>query len=165
MGRALQALKVRNFRLYFGGQVLSNVGTWFQNLAQALLVLHLTHSAASLGIVSALQFAPLLIFGAPVGVLLDRVDPRRVLMATSLGACLLAVGLGVVTRSGHVTRQWIYGFWLALGFVQAFDRPAGQSFLVELVDAVNELLGSGTYGYLDRMGVGAAAARQAFLAA
>jgi MFS family permease len=123
-----------DFRLHFVGQVLSNVGTWFQNLAQSLLVLHLTHSAASLGLVSALQFAPLLLLGAPVGVLLDRTDRRRVLLCTSSLAGLFAASLGIVTVTGHVTTTWIYAFALGLGFVQAFDRPAGQSFVFELVD-------------------------------
>jgi MFS family permease len=130
----LTALAVRNFRLYFVGQVLSNVGTWFQMLAQGLLVLKLTGSAAALGAVTALQNLPLLLFGAWAGVVIDRVNVRRLLIITSALAGVQALVLGIVTGTGHVTVWWVMALAFPLGLVQMFDRPGGQAFLPQIVE-------------------------------
>jgi MFS family permease len=122
-----------NFRVYFGGQLLSNVGTWMQTLAQAWLVLELTNRSDRLGITIALQFAPLLIFGALAGVLADKFENRRLLIVTSALSGLLALALGIVVSSEHVTIWWIYGFALAFGFVQAVERPTMQAVIFQLV--------------------------------
>ncbi|HET6952656.1 MAG TPA: MFS transporter [Acidimicrobiales bacterium] len=122
-----------NFRRYFAGQVVSNVGTWFQVLAQALLVVELAGTGTALGVVVALQWLPTLALGSVAGAVVDRREPRVVLLATNTVAGALAVVLTGVTATGHVTTQWLYGLSLALGLVLAFDRPAAQIVPVELV--------------------------------
>jgi MFS family permease len=124
---------VRNFRLYFVGQIISNVGTWFQSIAQSLLVMELTGSGKALGIVTALQFLPMLLLGVHGGVVADRVKPRTLLMTTASLASLLATTLAVVTALHWVTIWWVWGLALGLGCVQAFDRPTAQAFLYEMV--------------------------------
>ena len=126
-------LRVRNFRLHFAGQVLSNVGTWFQSLAQALLVLDLTGSGTALGLVSALQFTPSLLLAPYGGVLADRLRPRKLLVTTSTLACVLAGILATVAALGRIDVGWLYGMAFALGCAQALDRPTAQALLYELV--------------------------------
>jgi MFS family permease len=126
-------LRVRNFRLHFGGQIISNAGTWFQSLAQALLIVELTESGKALGVVTALQFTPALLLGLYGGALADRLRPRAVLMATSGIAALLAIALATVTAMDRVTVPWVCAIAFALGCVQALGRPAAQAFLYELV--------------------------------
>ena len=133
MNHPFGVLRVRNFRLYFSGQVLSNVGTWFQSLTQALLVVELTGSAKSLGLVTALQFAPMLLLGPYAGVIADRRPPRTLLLVTAGTAALLAATLALVTALGHITVAWVYVLSFLLGCVQAFDRPTAQTFLYEMV--------------------------------
>ncbi len=115
------------------GQLLSTIGTWMQTLAEAWLVLELTNRSDRLGITVALQFAPLLVFGALAGVLADRFDNRRLLVVTSALSGLLALALGIVVVTDHVTIWWIYGFALALGFVMAVERPTMQAIVFQLV--------------------------------
>jgi MFS family permease len=126
-------LRVRNFRLHFAGQIVSNVGTWFQSLAQALLVMELTGSGKALGLVTALQFAPMLVLAPYGGVLADRLRPRALLMITGVLAALLAATLAAVAAMARIDVLWVCAVALALGCVQAFDRPAAQAFLYELV--------------------------------
>jgi MFS family permease len=126
-------LRVRNFRLHFAGQVVSNVGTWFQSLAQALLVTELTGSGKALGLVTALHFTPMMLLGPFGGVLADRLRPRSLLMTTAALAALLAATLAAVAASERISVLWVYGIALALGCVQALDRPTSQAFLYELV--------------------------------
>lgn len=125
----------RNVRLLVAGQGLSNIGTFAQIVAQALLVLELTGSGLSLGIVTAAQFLPVLLLGPWSGVVLDRVNLRRLLMLTSVVAAAEAALLGVVTLRGDVTIGWLIGLSLVLGVVSVFDRPAAQALLTELVPA------------------------------
>src|SRR5262245_41039305 len=99
MAAPFGVLRVRNFRLYFAGQIISNVGTWFQSIAQALLVIELTGSGKALGMVTALQFTPMLLLGPYGGTLADRLRPRALLMATAALAALSAITLAVVTAS------------------------------------------------------------------
>ncbi|MFI5305780.1 MAG: MFS transporter [Polyangiales bacterium] len=133
MSSPFAALRVRNFRLYFVGQIISNVGTWFQSIAQALLVIELTGSGKALGIVTALQFLPMLLLGVHGGVMADRVKPRTLLLTTAGLAALLATILALVTALHVVTIWWVWGLALCLGCVQAFDRPTSQAFLYEMV--------------------------------
>lgn len=132
-GSPFTALRVRNFRLHFAGQIVSNVGTWFQSIAQALLVIDLTGSGKALGTVAALQFTPMLLLGMYGGVLADRVKPRQLLAITASLAALLATTLAVVTATGHVSVWWVWALAFGLGCVQAFDRPTSQAFLYEMV--------------------------------
>src|SRR3954464_6077654 len=104
--RPPSVLRTRNVRLLVGGQALSNIGTFAQMVAQALLVLDLTGSSFDLGVVLAAQFVPVLLLGPWAGVILDRVQVRRVVIAASVVAGVEAAVLGVVTQWGHVTMAW-----------------------------------------------------------
>lgn len=132
-GTTFGSLRVRNYRLYFIGQVVSVSGSWMQRVAQSWLVLHLTGSGVALGVVSALQFLPMLVLGAWGGVVADRVDKRRVLMITQAVMGFLALALGVVTLTGSVRLWMVYLLALLLGLVTALDNPARQSFVMEMV--------------------------------
>jgi MFS family permease len=132
-GSTFGSLRVRNYRLYFLGQVVSVSGSWMQRVAQSWLVLHLTGSGVALGAVSALQFLPMLVLGAWGGVVADRVDKRRVLMLTQAVMGFLALALGVVTLTGSVRLWMVYLLALLLGLVTALDNPARQSFVMEMV--------------------------------
>ncbi|MBJ7597365.1 MFS transporter, partial [Candidatus Nephthysia bennettiae] len=109
------SLGVRNYRLYFAGQVISVSGSWMQRVAQAWLVLHLSGSGFALGVVTGLQFLPVLLAGPWGGLLADRVDKRRLLMWTQAGMGLLALLLGVLTVTGAVRLWEVYGLALGLG--------------------------------------------------
>jgi len=132
-GSTFGSLRVRNYRLYFIGQVVSVSGSWMQRIAQSWLVLHLTGSGVALGVVAALQFLPMLVLGAWGGVLADRMDKRRLLMLTQAIMGFLALVLGVVTLAGAVQLWMVYLLALALGLVTAMDNPARQSFVMEMV--------------------------------
>ncbi len=123
----------RNFRLYFIGQTISSIGSWSQSLAVIWLVLEITNRSDRLGIAMALQFLPMLLLGAPAGVLADRIDNRRLLIATSAVSGLLAAAFGVVVATGHVTIWWIYALTMMLGLVLAIERPAMQAIIFQLV--------------------------------
>jgi len=127
------SLRVRNYRLYFAGQVVSVSGSWMQRVAQSWLVLHLTGSGIALGLVSALQFLPILLVGAWAGLVADRIDKRRLLMLTQSLMGLLALVLGVVTLTGVVQLWMVFLMALLLGVVTAVDNPARQAFVMELV--------------------------------
>ncbi len=131
--QTFRSMTVRNFRLYFVGQLISATGTWMQAIAQIWLVLQLTDSGVALGLTTALQFTPMLIAGAWGGVVADRVDRRRLLIATQVGSGLLALVLGVVTAAGVVELWMIYVLALLLGVVTALDNPARRAFVVEMV--------------------------------
>lgn len=133
--RAFAALRVRNFRLYVASQLVSFAGTWMQSLAQSWLVLELTGSGTALGTVLALQFLPTM-FLAPVGgMLADRLDKRKVIMATQSCAGLLALTLGLLTLSGHVALWMVYVIAAGFGVITAVDNPARQVFVMEMVGA------------------------------
>jgi len=127
------ALEVPNYRLYLGGQATSLVGTWMQMAAQAWLVLTLTHSATMLGVVVALQTLPVLVLGPYGGVIADRVDKRRVMIGLQalMGVQALILGLLTVTHLVHVWEIGALAF--LLGINNAFENPARQSFMLELV--------------------------------
>jgi MFS family permease len=131
--RSLRALAGRNFRLYFTGQIVSTIGTWMQLLAQSWLVLQLTHSGVALGLNVTLQTLPLLVFGVWAGGIADRVDNRKLLIITAILGMGQALGLGVLVATGSVTTGWVYAFSFLFGLVFAFDRPAANALLFELV--------------------------------
>jgi MFS family permease len=128
-----RSLRVRNYRLYAGGQLVSLNGTWMQRVAQDWLVLELTNSGTALGIVTALQFLPSLLFGLWGGLLADRYDKRKLLLATQTGLALVALILGVLDVTGIVQYWQVLVLALALGLVSAIDSPVRQSFVVEMV--------------------------------
>jgi len=132
-GRTFRSLGVRNYRLYFTGQAVSWIGTWMQSVAQAWLILTLTHSGVAIGATLALQYGPILVLGPWGGILADRFDKRKLLIGTQTSAGLLALALGVLTVT-HVVEPWMV-FVIAgvFGLVTALDNPARQSFIVEMV--------------------------------
>ena len=135
MSATFSSLRFRNYRLWFAGALVANVGTWMQRVAQDWLVLtQLSHnSGVAVGVVTALQFAPILALSAWAGVLADRVDRRRLLMLTQGLMGVLAAGLGALVLSGHAQLWHVYLFALALGAVSAVDAPVRQTFVAELV--------------------------------
>lgn len=133
MARRFAAFDARNFRLYFGGQVLSTMGTWSQTLAVTSLVLGLTGKSAQLGLTVALQFVPMLLLGAVAGVVADRFDNRHILLVTSFAQGCLAASYGVLARTGHIDVLTIDLITVAFGVVGAFERPTMQTFVPQLV--------------------------------
>jgi len=128
------SLHIRNYRLYFIGQTISVSGTWMQQLAQALLVLKITHkSGTALGLITAVQFLPMLFFGAWGGVLADRFDKRKLLYGTQIAAGLLALALAIIVSTGHAALWNVYLMSALLGFVNVVDNPARQTFVLEMV--------------------------------
>jgi MFS family permease len=126
-------LKVRNFRLYFIGQLISMSGTWMQSVAQGWLVLQITGSSVDLGIAVALQYVPMLLFGSYGGLIADRHEKRRILYFTQTSAGLLALLLGILVSTHHVTVFGVYLIAFGLGIVNLFDVPARQAFVQEMV--------------------------------
>jgi MFS family permease len=127
------ALEVPNYRRYIGGQTISLIGTWMQMTAQSWLIITLTHSAVALGVIVALQTLPVLILGPYGGVIADRVDKRRVMVALQTAMGVQALILGLLTVTGAV-RVWEIGVLAALlGLNNAFENPSRQSFMLELV--------------------------------
>lgn len=124
-----------NYRVWAGGALVSNIGTWMQRTAQDWLVLTgLTHgNATAMGVVMALQFGPQLLWLPWTGLAADRLDRRRLLLATQAAMGALAMGLGILTLSGLVRLWHVYLFAFLLGSVAAFDAPARQTFVSELV--------------------------------
>jgi len=127
------ALSVRNYRRYYGGQAVSLIGTWMQMTAQSWLVLSLTHSGAALGAVVALQTLPVLLLAPYGGVIADRLDKRKLMIALQSAMGIQALVLGLLTVTGLV-RVWQIGLLAALlGLNNAFENPARQSFMLEMV--------------------------------
>ncbi|MBI3395874.1 MAG: MFS transporter [Spirochaetia bacterium] len=130
---SFRALRHRNFQLFISGQLLSLVGTWMQNVAQAWLVYRLTNSAFLLGLVSFSSQFPILL-GAPWGgTLADRVPRRSIIIATQTLSLVLAFLLAAVTLLGVVHVWQIIAISICLGFVNAFDVPARQAFVIDMV--------------------------------
>ncbi|MBW3546614.1 MAG: MFS transporter [Actinobacteria bacterium] len=133
LARTFSALRIPNYRRYAFGQAVSLTGTWMQRVAQAWLVLELGGTGTELGLVTALQFLPLLLFGMWGGLVVDRVDKRRLLVATQAGAAVLAVILGVLVATGAVQMWMVMVLAAALGVVHLFDNPGRQTFVLEMV--------------------------------
>jgi MFS family permease len=135
-------LRHRNLRLFFAGQGISLIGSWMQTVGQSWLVLTLTHSPFLLGVINALQWFPVLLFSLPAGVVVDRVPKRTLIMVTQAVFLLLALTLGLLTVVGHI-RYWHVAVLAALlGMVNAFDTPARQAFIVEMVGGTEDLTGA-----------------------
>ncbi len=134
-GRTFRSLRVRNYRLWFIGQTVSLSGTWMQTTGQSWLVLRLTHNAVDLGLTAALQFLPVLIFGAYGGVIADRFDKRHVLILTQVLFLVQALALWLVVATGAVQLWMVWALALAMGLINVFDNPARQSFAIEMVGA------------------------------
>ena len=127
------SLGVPNYRRYFTGQVVSLSGNWVQIVAETWLILRLTHSGVAVGLLAALQFAPMLLLGAYGGLLADRFDKRKLLMLTQLGMVVPALALFAVTATDVVAPWMVFALVLARGTVNALDNPARQSFVIEMV--------------------------------
>jgi MFS family permease len=127
------SLRVRNFRLFFGGQLISQTGTWLTMIAQTLLVLEITDSGIALGVLTACQFLPVLLLGAWAGAVADRADKRRLLTMLQGAAMVQSVALGVMVFTDHATLGWIFALATVQGVITAFDNPTRRSFVVEMV--------------------------------
>jgi MFS family permease len=119
--------------LYSGGNLISSLGTWVATTSQTWLVLQLTHSGAAIGFTVALQYLPLLVLGSWAGVVVDRLDKRRLIRVTSLLLAAQALALGVLVAGGAIEVWVVYALTLAQGFVSMFDLPARRAFVNELV--------------------------------
>lgn len=128
-----RSLRNRNARLFFGGLLVSNVGTWLQSTAMSILVYRLTGKATDLGITVALQFLPMLFLGAWAGALSDRRDKRITCLTTQSLMAVQAVVLASLDFAGLVSVPVVYALALVLGVVNAFDNPARRGLVVELV--------------------------------
>ena len=129
----LRALRHRNYRLFFGGQLISLVGTWMQQVAQGWLVLQLTNDPLWLGLVAVAQFGPVIIFGLFGGLIADQWPKRRTLLATQTSAMLLAFALFLLTFTGVVQVWQVMILAALLGITNSIDMPTRQAFAVEMV--------------------------------
>jgi MFS family permease len=123
----------RNFRLFFSGQIVSQAGTWMQSVAIVWVVLDLTGSGLALGLVTAAEFLPILLLGAWAGVITDRVDRHRMMLATQGAFLALAFALSVLTLTGNATVPALFALSLVFGTINAFDNPSRRALVVELV--------------------------------
>jgi len=131
--KTFSSLSVRNYRLFMSGQAISQCGTWMQTIAISWLVLEITHSGTILGLAIAAQFIPILLFGMWGGVIADKFNKRKIVLATQSSLAALAFIFGVIVLS-HNMHLWII-FVLAtlIGLVQVIDIPTRQSFVIEMV--------------------------------
>jgi MFS family permease len=128
------ALRIRNYRLFATGQLVTNFGTWVQRIAQDWLVLELTgYDPVALGIAGTLQFLPTVLFSLWTGVLADRLDKRRILLVAQSGAAACALVLCALDVSGVVTLWHVYALCVLLGVFSAFDQPVRSAFVTEVV--------------------------------
>ena len=135
MSPTFRALRNPNYRLYLAGSVISNTGTWLQRTAQDWLVLKPLHGGGSdLGIVTALQFLPVLLLTPYAGVIADRFPKRRMLQVTQLSMAMASFVLAVLALTGTAQIWMVYGLSFVFGIGAAFDVPARQSFVSEMVD-------------------------------
>ena len=128
-----RSLWIRNFRLFFVGQLISQVGNWLTLVAQTLLVLELTNSGIALGILAAAQFGPILVLGPWAGLVADRSDKRRLLLIVQTLAMAQSFTLAALAASGHPPVGAIYAVAVFGGITMAFDNPTRRSFVVEMV--------------------------------
>jgi len=130
---SLRAFRHRNYRLFFGGQLISLTGTWMQSVAESWLVFRLTGSSALLGVSSFASLAPVFLFATVGGTVADRVSRHRIIIATQSASMVLPLILSALTFT-HTVRVWhVFVLATCLGVVNAFDIPARQAFLVEMV--------------------------------
>lgn len=131
--KTFAAFSVHNFRLYFGGQVVSVSGAWMQRVAQSWLVLELTDSGAMVGALTAVQFIPLLLLASSGGLVADRLEKRKVLYFTQAFASSLALTLGILVLTNTVELWMVFVLALALGIVGSVDNPTRNAFVMEMV--------------------------------
>ena len=129
----LRALRYRNFQLFFGGQLISLIGTWMQSVAQAWLVLKLTNSSMALGIVAFAAYFPMILVGLFAGAVVDRVDRRRLIVIAQVLLMLSAFVLCALTWTGVVKVEYVIILAAFNGLVSSFDMPGRQAFVVEMV--------------------------------
>ncbi len=134
MSSTFRSLRHRNSRLFFAGLLLSNIGTWVQFTAVAILVTRLTGRATALGVLTALQFTPMLVFGAWAGAMADQIDRRKMAIVTQGCLAAQAVAIAVCDLTGVINLPIIYALTLVLGIASAFDNPARRGFVTELVE-------------------------------
>ncbi|AIS53326.1 major facilitator superfamily MFS_1 [Thermoanaerobacter kivui] len=127
------SLKHRNFRLFWFGQMISLIGTWMQNIGQGWLVLELTNSSFLLGLVSAVQFLPVLLFSLFAGVVIDRFPKRKLILFTQTSFAISSFILATLTALKVITYWEILALALFNGFLNTIDMPARQSFIIDLV--------------------------------
>lgn len=146
---ALRSLRHRNYRLFWTGEAVSLIGTWMQSIGQAWLVVELTGSALKLGLLSTVQFLPMMLLSLYAGTLADRFSKRTLLLITQSALAILSALLAVLTATGVVQFWMLLVLGLFLGLVNTLDIPARQSFFVELVgreDLLNAIaLNSGIF--------------------
>ena len=128
-----ESLRYRNFRLFWCGQLISLIGSWIQNVAQGWLVLELTNSPFLLGLVNSIGSLPVLFLSMFAGVIADRVRKRNLIIMTQTALTILAFALGILTSTGLVKIWHVLIIVFLVGVVNAFDMPARQSFVIELV--------------------------------
>ena len=128
-----KSLGIRNFRLFFMGQGISQIGNWLTLIAQTLLVLKLTDSGVALGLLAAAQFGPVLLFGAFAGLVADRSDKRKLLLFVQTFAMVQSFALAAIAFQDHPPVWAIYAIAAFGGMATAFDNPARRSFVVEMV--------------------------------
>ncbi|CAN5304822.1 MFS transporter [soil metagenome] len=135
MSSAFRSLSFVNYRIWFAGSTVSNIGTWMQRTAQDWVVLtELTHNdAGAVGVTMALQFGPQLVLVPITGLVADRVDPRKLMLITQGAMGVMGVGLGILTLTGVLQLWMMFLFALALGIAAAFDAPVRQTFVGSLV--------------------------------
>ncbi len=133
--RSFDSLEVPNYRRYFSGQLVSLSGNWMQMVAEMWLILELTGSGVAVGVTSALQFLPILLFGAWGGVLADRFPKRSLLIATQAAMAIPALMLWGLTAGGAVEPWMVFALVFVRGAVNAIDNPTRQSFVIEMVGA------------------------------
>jgi MFS family permease len=139
---AIRALKHRNFQLFFGGQLISLVGTWMQSVAQSWLVYRLTGSSVLLGLVGFSSQIPVFLLAPIGGIVADRKNRQRIIIITQTVAMLLAFALAALTLSGLIKVGHIFAFAAMLGVINSFDIPARQAFIVDMVgkeDLINAI--------------------------
>jgi len=130
VGFMLRALRYRNYRLFFGGQIVSLAGSWITTTATSWLVYRLTGSALLLGLVGFAGQIPAFLLGPFAGIVVDRMDRRRLLIATQVVSMLESFALAGLTLTGHITVEWIIVLNIVQGVVNAFDMPGRQAFLI-----------------------------------
>ena len=135
MRKTFLALRNRNFRLFFVGQLISNTGNWLTNVALTLLVLKITGSGLGVGILASFQFGPILLLSAWAGAIADRSDKRRLLLVTQSLEMAQSVGLAVLAFQPHPPLAGLYALAAVGGILLAFDNPLRRSFVSEMVPA------------------------------
>lgn len=148
-----QSLHNRNYRIYFSGQMVSTAGTFMQTVAMAWLVLQLTGSGTALGVLTTLQFGPLVLLGGPGGVLADRMDRRRLYLFTQSVSCIEALVLGILVTTGQVELWMVYVLAVVLGCITAVDMPVRQTIVLDIVgpaDLANAVSLNMTVGSVSR---------------